>query len=117
MNPRSSSSATYFTQGAFAPTSCTFDPVTFAPSPDCGTFGTANRRFLHGPGMNNTDFGIQKDFRITEARSFEFRAEFFNIFNHAQFNNPTGDISSGNFGNVTSARAMRIGQLSGKFIW
>ena len=117
MNPRSSASATYFDQSAFAQTSCTFDPVTFAPSPDCGTFGTANRRFFHGPGINNTDFGIQKDFHVTEAKSFEFRAEFFNIFNHAQFSNPSGDITSGNFGNVTSARPMRIGQLSGKFIW
>ena len=116
MNPRSSSSATYFNQSAFAPTSCTFDGAGL-PSPECGTFGTANRRFFHGPGMNNTDLGIQKTIPITEAKSFEFRAEFFNIFNHAQFNNPSGDINSDSFGNVTSARAMRIGQLSGKFIW
>jgi hypothetical protein len=117
MNPRSSSSNTYFDPSAFLSTSCTFDPNTFAPSPDCGTFGTANRRFFHGPGINNTDFGIQKTIPITEAKSFEFRAEFFNIFNHAQFNNPSGDITSNNFGNVTSARPMRIGQVSGKFIW
>jgi len=117
MNPRSSMSATYFNQNAFAPTSCTFDPVTFAPSPDCGTFGTANRRFFHGPGINNTDFGLSKTIPITEAKSLEFRAEFFNIFNHAQFNNPSGDITSDNFGNVPSARPMRIGQISGKFIW
>jgi len=117
MNPRRSSSATYFDTSAFAQTACSFDPTTFAPSSDCGTFGTANRRFFHGPGINNTDFGMQKEFRVTEAKSFEFRAEFFNIFNHAQFNNPSGDITSANFGNVTSARPMRIGQLSGKFIW
>jgi hypothetical protein len=48
---------------------------------------------------------------------FEIRGEFFNIFNHTQFNNPSGDISSENFGNVTSARDPRIGQLSAKFVW
>ncbi len=49
--------------------------------------------------------------------SFEIRGEFFNIFNHAQFSNPSGDISSANFGNVTNARDPRIGQVSAKFIW
>jgi hypothetical protein len=46
----------------------------------------------------------------------EFRAEFFNIFNHAQFSNPTGNFSSGNFGKVTGVRDFpRIGQLALKF--
>jgi hypothetical protein len=81
-----------------------------------GTFGTANRRFFHGPGINNFDMGVTKTIPITEAKSLEFRAEFFNIFNHAQFLNPSGDID-GNFGVVTSARDPRIGQLSAKFVW
>ena len=49
--------------------------------------------------------------------AFEFRAEFFNLFNHAQFSNPVGNVNDGQFGQVTSARDPRIGQLSGKFIW
>ncbi len=65
-----------------------------------GTFGTANRRFFHGPGFNNTDFGISKRTRIKENLAFDIRVEFFNIFNHAQFKNPGGDISSSNFGIV-----------------
>ena len=81
-----------------------------------GTFGTANRRFFHGPGINNFDMGVSKRLPITEAKAFEFRVEFFNIFNHAQFLNPSGDID-GNMGVVTSARDPRIGQLSAKFIW
>jgi hypothetical protein len=48
---------------------------------------------------------------------FEIRGEFFNIFNHAQFMNPSGDISSSSFGNVTNSRDPRIGQVSAKFIW
>jgi hypothetical protein len=116
MNPRSSPNFSYFDQSAFQATSCTFSAAG-VPSPECGTFGTANRRFFHGPGINNTDLGIQKVIPVTEAKSFEIRGEFFNIFNHAQFNNPSGDISNSSFGNITSARAMRIGQVSAKFIW
>jgi len=82
-----------------------------------GTFGTANRRFFHGPGFNNTDFGISKRTRIKENLAFDIRVEFFNIFNHAQFKNPGGDISSSNFGIVTNARDPRIGQVSAKFYW
>ena len=51
-NPRSTPGTfTYFNQSAFVATNCYFDPITNAPSPDCGTFGTANRRFFHGPGV------------------------------------------------------------------
>jgi hypothetical protein len=53
---------------------------------------------------------------VTESKSFEITAEFFNIFNHAQFVNPSGDID-GNFGVVDTARDPRIGQLSAKFMW
>ena len=95
---------------------CYFLPQAFAPNTTLGTFGTANRRFFHGPGINNFDIGVSKRVQITEAKALEFRGEFFNIFNHAQFINPSGDID-GDFGIVTSARDPRIGQLSAKFIW
>jgi hypothetical protein len=115
-NPTVPTSGCYFLPSAFAKTSCTF--TAGLPSPDCGTFGTANRRFFHGPGFNNTDFGLTKRTAIREKMAFEIRGEFFNVFNHAQFNNPGGNIdNSGTFGIVTSARAPRIGQLSAKFIW
>ena len=117
-NPRATPGTfTYFSQSSFQATACALDSSGALIGPDCGSFGTANRRFFHGPGINNTDLGIQKVIPVTEAKSFEIRGEFFNVFNHAQFNNPSGDISSGSFGNVTSARAMRIGQVSAKFIW
>ncbi len=114
-NPRNSANFTYFNQSAFGATTCSFTGG--VPSPECGTFGTANRRFFHGPGTNNTDFGLQKTIPVTEAKSFEIRGEFFNIFNHAQFSNPSGNISSSSFGTVTNAHPMRIGQVSAKFIW
>ena len=82
-----------------------------------GTMGNANSRFFHGPGINNWDLGLQKITKVRERKSVQFRAEFFNAMGHAQFNNPTGSFTSGNFGRVTSARAGRIGQMSLKFLW
>jgi len=77
-----------------------------------GTLGTANRRFFHGPGLNNWDLALMKDLRITESKKLEFRGEFFNLFNHAQFGLPSGNFLSSNFGFVTGANAARIGQVA-----
>jgi hypothetical protein len=99
------------------PNSCTPSGGAFNYNCTPGTFGTANRRFFHGPGFNNTDFGFSKRTVIRENYAFDLRVEFFNIFNHAQFENPNGNISSGNFGVVTKARDPRIGQVSAKFYW
>jgi Carboxypeptidase regulatory-like domain len=98
-------------------TGCYFLPSAFAPNTTLGSFGTANRRFFHGPGFNNTDFGLTKRTVIRESMAFEIRGEFFNIFNHPQLRNPSGDISGGSFGIVNSARDPRIGQVSARFIW
>ena len=89
----------------------------FVQNCNLGTFGTANRRFFHGPGFNNTDFGFLKRTQIKENFAFDLRIEFFNIFNHAQFKNPGGDITGSSFGIVTNARDPRIGQVSAKFYW
>jgi len=90
-----------------------FNPDAFAPGP-LGQFGNANRQFFHGPGINNFDISMMKKTQITESTAFEIRAEFFNLFNHTQFNNPDGDLN-GQMGVVTKARDPRIGQLSAKF--
>lgn len=82
-----------------------------------GQLGNANRRFFHGPGICNFDMALIKNVRLTESTTLEFRGEFFNIFNHAQFYNPTGDILSSSFGFVTSARDPRIGQVGIKLLF
>jgi hypothetical protein len=82
-----------------------------------GAVGNSNRRFFHGPGFNNWDFALHKNTMLREGMSFQFRAEFFNVFNHAQFNNPSGSFTSSLFGLVRSAKDPRIGQLSLKFLW
>jgi hypothetical protein len=82
-----------------------------------GYLGTANRSFFHGPGINNWDLSLQKDTRLTESKTLQFRAEFFNAFNHAQFGEPNGTFNSGTFGLVTSAADPRIGQVALKLIF
>ena len=90
-----------------------FNADAFAAGP-LGQFGNANRQFFHGPGINNFDVSLTKKTQITESTAFEIKAEFFNLFNHTQFNNPDGDFN-GQMGVVTKARDPRIGQLSAKF--
>jgi TonB dependent receptor-like, beta-barrel len=100
-----------------------FLPDAFAPGPT-GQFGNANRQFFHGPGINVTDFGVSKRTFLKEAMSIEIRAEFFNIFNHANFTNPNGDFNDSSFGVVTGVQTFgrngsggREGQISAKFYW
>jgi hypothetical protein len=93
-----------------------FLPDAFTSGP-LGAFGNANRRFFHGPGIANWDMALMKDTRITESISVQIRAEFFNVWNHTNFSNPSGSFTSSNFGVVTSARAPRIGQLSARIVF
>jgi len=65
-----------------------FDPCAFAPQP-LGTFGNLGRNTLIGPGLSDIDFLINKHFRMGEQRELQFRAEFFNILNHPNFEAPT----------------------------
>ena len=94
----------------FLDTSC------FAVAPS-GFFGNSSRNPLHGPGINNWDIGIQKNFGITEDVRVQFRGEMFNAFNHAQFGNPNGNASTGNFGLIGSARQPRLIQLGLKVLF
>jgi len=95
-----------------------------------GVLNTAGRSFFHGPGINNWDMSLIKETKINERFSVEIRAEFFNVFNHTQFENPTsesagqfqdvstlGNINSSIFGIITQARDPRIGQLALKVLF
>ena len=68
--------------------------------------GNMGRNSLRGPGINNWDISILKDFKFTESKSLQFQASFFNAFNHVQFFGPSSSEGasgfSGNFGQVTS---------------
>jgi len=82
-----------------------------------GTFGNSGRNILRGPRTFNTDFSVLKDTRITERATFQFRAEFFNLFNNVNFNNPNTTRTSGNFGQITSAKDPRILQFGAKILF
>jgi len=64
-----------------------FDPCAFE-LPDIGTFGNLGRNTMIGPTNNNIDLTLTKRTQITESKSLEFRAEFFNLFNRAYFAAP-----------------------------
>jgi hypothetical protein len=93
-----------------------FDPNAFSKEA-LGQLGTADKRIFQGPGINNFDMALLKDTHITESKILQLRFEFFNIFNHAQFGNPSGSILNGTFGYVESANAPRIGQVAAKLIF
>lgn len=93
-----------------------FNTSLFTQEP-LGQFGTSRRRFFHGPGINNTDLALLRKFQFTESTALQFRAEAFNVFNHAQFNNPSGNWNSSSFGIVNSARDPRIMQIALKLLF
>ncbi|HZS49641.1 MAG TPA: TonB-dependent receptor [Bryobacterales bacterium] len=70
--------------------------------PAAGTFGTCGPNTFYGPGLNNWDFSAFKKFPVTESKYFEFRSEFFNLWNHPQFAPPNTSVTSGGFGQITS---------------
>ena len=80
------------------------------------TYGTLPRNFFRGPGRVNLDLALEKATPLFhEKMQFIFRAEFFNILNHTEFQNPSGgpaSIYSGQLGQVVSTFDPRIGQLS-----
>jgi hypothetical protein len=72
-------------------------------APPVGQLGDAGRVPATGPDFVNTDFSVIKRFALPgEGRSLDFRAEFFNLFNHAQFGAPIADVSQSGFGGVNS---------------
>ncbi|MGH9353211.1 MAG: hypothetical protein ACRD2G_13800, partial [Terriglobia bacterium] len=88
-----------------------FNTAAFAPNA-LGTFGTAPRNLLRGPDYADFDFGLMKNFLITEKAALQFRAEFFNLFNRPNFGNPSGSLNSRAFGTITSAGSPRIIQFA-----
>jgi hypothetical protein len=88
--------------------------------PPLGSIGNSGRRLFSGPGIDNYDLTVQKNWKLTESKSLQFRLEGFNAFNHAQFYGPgsvDGNISSGTFGQVVSAAAPRLLQIATKLVF
>ncbi len=78
-----------------------FDTTVFTAVP---RFGNLGRNLVTGPGFNNTDLSIIKNTKLGEKLRLQFRAEIFDVFNHANFG-PPGTVVGGNtFGRITSTR-------------
>jgi len=97
----------------------TTDPNCLLPADQPGipllTFGDLPRNSIRGPGLNNFDISLVKKTPIRESKSLEFRAEFFNAFNHTQFFAVDNKGLSSTFGQVLSDRGPRLIQLALKF--
>jgi hypothetical protein len=101
-----------------------FNTCAFVSNTVLGSFGDSGRNIIHGPGFQNWDLSIFKIFPISESKRFEFRAEFFNAFNHLnpQFANPNtiaANIATEHgtpaFGFPQAARDPRFIQFALKF--
>jgi hypothetical protein len=97
-NPRNSTNNYFGTSGFSAET--------------IGQLGTSRRRFFSGPGIDNYNMSLLKDTKFFDRYTLQFRAEFFNVFNHAQFSAVNGNFNSSTFGQATGAADPRIGQLA-----
>jgi hypothetical protein len=67
------------------------NPAAFT-TPAPGTFGNFPRNGIHGPAMHQADLMLSRRFKVGEAKDFEFRTEFFNIFNATNYANPTSTL-------------------------
>lgn len=77
------------------------NPAAFAV-PANQTFGNLGRNAFRSPGLTQLDLALSKFFGITERLNLRIRADLFNVFNRAQYGAPSADISSANFGTITS---------------
>jgi hypothetical protein len=99
-----------------------FDPALFsndptAGGPALGTIGNAPRSICCGPGINNWDMSFSKRNALGERLQMEFRADIFNVWNHAQFYSVDGNISNigATFGQAQHVRDPRLVQFALKF--
>jgi TonB dependent receptor len=113
-------------------TNVTFIQSTVCPSsgvtPTCSYQNTSNslgnmsRNMIYGPGFASVDLSGEKNTKITERLNLRLRVDAFDIFNHPNFGNPSGNTTASTFGQISATRfaisdggSSRQLQLSGKF--
>jgi hypothetical protein len=94
----------WFNQSAF----------TFPPR---GSFGNSGRNVLDGPNYQNFNASLVRNTALSERFNLQLRAEFFNLFNHPNFNLPDNFLGSPTFGRITSAREPRHIQFGVKLLF
>jgi len=91
--------------------------------PAAGTFGNVTKGEFRGPHYFDWDAGLFRSFPIEGSSALELRAEYFNVINRDNLNNPTSTVSSAGFGSISSATATespispRVAQFSAKFVF
>ena len=90
-----------------------------ATSYPLGTYGNSGKNAFNGPAYIDWDTGLLKNFALMpeDRVRLQFHAEFFNVLNHTNLNNPTSAANSANFGKILGAQDPRIGQLALKLIF
>lgn len=78
-----------------------------------GQWGNSGRNILQGPGTKNIDFSVFKNFQVAESKSLQLRAEFFNLFNTPQFNNPSAVAPTPAIGSTTLVPNITAGSAFG----
>jgi hypothetical protein len=82
-----------------------------------GTFGTAGRNLLAGPGEMVVDLGLVKNYSVAEGHRVQFRAEAFNALNRVNLDNPSGNLNAANVGRIMSAGSPRVFQLALRYVF
>jgi hypothetical protein len=90
-----------------------FNTAAFA-NPAPGTWGNSGRNILQGPGTKTVDFSCFKNTHLTESTVLQLRAEFFNLFNTPQFDNPSATVGTGAFGTISAAGSESTFQRIGR---
>lgn len=113
-----------FNSAAFICADAIGNPVAANISPNCpaatastASFGNLGRFALYGPGQINWDMAMVREFPFNERWNLHVRADFFNIMNHANWNNPSTGLTSSTFGLVTGFSGPRIIQMAMKLFF
>jgi hypothetical protein len=92
------------------------NPAAFSlPAPY--TWGNESRNDVVGPSFKDVDLSVFKDIPLKEQLKLQFRSEFFNVFNHSNYSNPTNTVTSSSFGLITSAAGGRDIQFALKVMF
>jgi hypothetical protein len=87
------------------------------PVTQAGQFGNEGRNVVRGPGIEDVDVSLFKNFNVDERKRIQFRVECFNLLNHPNFGLPENDLQSPAFGQILQAGPPRLLQLGLKFLF
>ena len=85
--------------------------------PTLGTYGNLGSSNILGPASITINMGLTRTFQLRENQSIDFRAEAFNLSNHANLGIPGTILTNATFGKITSAADPRILQLALKYVF